>query len=268
MHRMKPLRRFLLLLLLCIGIFPFALSAEEEEPDMEALAKKHMVYVEPTHIVTSETMGEYTIVPYRERRPRWGTTVALEYNSYEPIKYIPNFAPVSYTQAYESPSVPMTELIITVKRNLAIGSFGIEVAGGMFKNYHTPKDNAGNSKYGDPTLTLTQFRVGGVYNMDMLFKEPILVPYVAGGAYVIMFDEGLGGTAFKGNTQPSMYGTFGLAMQLDWIDTKASRVAYVESGVESSFVFIEGRTLMASGNKKDPDFSTDVAWAAGIKVEF
>lgn len=235
---------------------------------MEALAKKHLVYVEPTNIVTSPVDGSYAIKPYRDRRPMWGVTLALEYNSYEPINYEPNFATATYTDVYKAPSLPLIEFELSVKRNLDFGSVGGEFAVGTFKNNHVTHDSTGAATYGNSTLSITPIRLGAVYYLDTLSSEPYVVPYVSGGAYMLMFSESLGGNSFNGNTQPAPYANFGLAFSLGWIDRDAARLGYVNSGVEATYFILEGRKLFASSAKKDPDFSNDIDWAAGVKVEF
>ncbi len=259
---MNRLLSFQLIPLLCIGIFHFRLNAAVEERDPETLAKEHVVFVESTYVTTTEVNGEYGLVPYRERRPRWGFTAGLEYSSYEPVNYAPNFGPGNYADIYSSPSLPMLELQLAFKRNISSGSFGAELAFGMFNNEHS------DPQFVHSTLDLKAFRLGVNYNMDMLGSEPTIVPYVSAGVYSILFRESLLSQAFNGRTQPAPYAIAGVAFSMDWIDRKSARKAFMESGVESSYLLIEGRKFFKSSNENDPDFSNDINWAAGVRVEF
>ena len=258
---MSSQQRKLLVLILCIGIFPGALNAEVEEPDLEALGKKHLVYVEPENVVILQGTQEYKLLHYLERRGKWGFMMGAEYSSYEPVKYVPNFANATYKQLYGVPQ-PMTEILMEVKRNFAAGSIGSEFSVGFFKN-----DNA------DPilvssTLSITAFRLGFVYNLDALSAEPYIVPFVSAGVYSMLFKETLGGNAIGGNSQAAPYVNGGIAFQLDWIDHHAALISYKDSHLQSTFVFVEGRKYFASSNKKDHDFSNDFNYTGGLKVEF
>jgi hypothetical protein len=64
--------------------------------------------------------------------------------------------------------------------------------------------------------------------------------------------------------------SFGAELQLDWLDKTADVSAY-NSGLENTFIFVEGRMYMDQGiirSAEDPDFSTDLYLAAGLRLEF
>lgn len=227
----------------------------------EASAKK-LVIVEPTFTMTTEIDGEYRLVPHRERRPSWGVTASLLYSSFEPVNYEPNFAAVAFEDIYTTAELPMLELVFSSKRNFDFGSLGLEVGVGGYKNDSDDPD------FVESSLLLIPVRLGLVFALDNLSPEAFVVPYVGGGAYTIFYREELGGNSFNGNTQVAPYFHGGLAMSLDWIDRRASRIAFEESGIQASYVFAEARYQMDSGVVSDPDFETDVYWAAGIRVEF
>ena len=86
------------LLIYVIGIFLNVLNvdfARAQEAAEEFSGTPGMVLVEPTNVVTSEVGGEYRLVPYLERRNRWGFTVSIGYNSFEPIYYELKIGPLS-----------------------------------------------------------------------------------------------------------------------------------------------------------------------------
>jgi hypothetical protein len=149
-----------------------------------------------------------------------------------------------------------------IKRNGSFGSFGLEIGAGIYQN------KSDNPTYGDSALRLIPIRLGAALFLDTLGPEPIVVPYIAGGAYTISFREELGGNSHNGNTQVAGYVHAGLAFQLDWIDRKAARVSFQDSGIQSTFIYLEGQNYMKSGNVQDGDFSSDINYAAGFRVEF
>lgn len=253
------------LLIIVIGVFfsVFAYAEDEiETNDDGGSTKPGMVLVEPTHIVATSVEGEYRLESYRERRKRWGGTVGIAYSTYEPINYEPDFVARDFSDVYTSPEMPMIELSVSVKRNFSFGSLGGEVGVGVYTN------ESDNLQLGDSTLTLIPVRAGAVFYLDMISAEPTFVPYIAGGVYTMVFKETLEGVSKNGNTQAAPYFNGGIAFQLDWIDRQAARVAYEDSGIESSFFFLEVRKQMASANAADKDFSNDVSFAAGLRSEF
>jgi hypothetical protein len=264
MHPAFRQLRIPFLLVLCIGVFSNRLNAEAaDEPDEETLAKKHLVYVEPDNISRTAVDGEYHLIPYLERRHKWGWLVSVGYSSYEPLNYEPNFAPpsVSYRNVYSSPNLPMLELRFAYKRNFPLGSFGAELTVGGFRNEHSDPNFVGSN------LTLFAAHVGAIYSMDALTKEPYFVPYIAGGGYVMFYDEGYNGQGLHGNTSVAPYMNGGIAINLDWIDRVGARIAYEQSGIEASYLYVEAQRYFQSTAKKDPDFSNDVNFAVGIRVE-
>ncbi len=219
--------------------------------------------VEQGSVLTSAIQEEYKLIPYRERRPRWGVTFALGYSSYEPINYEPDFVPVNFSEVYKTPDMPLLELLVTVKKNMTMGSLGVEVGVGGYNN------TSDNKEISDSTLNLIPIRVGASFYIDALAPEPVFVPYIAGGIYTIMFKEELnGGSSNNGNTQISTYFHGGIALSLDWIDRDGARLAFQESGIEGTFAYFELQKYMASGEPADGDFSNDISYAGGVKIEF
>lgn len=253
------------LLILVIGIFSSALTyAQDEIPVSEDGGSTHpgMVLVEPDNVVRTSVEGVYKLKPYKERRERWGGTVSLGYSSYEPINYEPDGAAVNFDEVYTSPDMPMIELAVGVKRNLAFGSVGGELSVGVYTN------ESDETTFGDSTLNLYPIRGGAAFFLDMISQEPTFVPYVAGGVYTIMYKESREGTSHNGNSQVAFYGNLGIQFSLDWIDREAARVAYESSGIQASYLFLEARTQTASSGKNDPDFGNSMAYAGGLRVEF
>jgi hypothetical protein len=257
MHRLR-------LLIIVIGVFWSGLTcAQDEVGEDGASIHPGMVIVEPTNVLTATAdKQEYRLQPYRERRPRWGVAVGVDYSTYTPASYQPDFVTLPFDQVYHSASMPMVDLTFVVKRNLDWGSLGGEVSVGVYQS------DSFDPNVVDSTLHLYPVHLGGIFFLDMIAPEPYVVPYISGGAYTMIFKEQTTGTSKNGNTQVAPYVNGGVQLQLDWIDRKAARVAYEDSGIESSYLTLEVRKLMKSSAEKDPDFSDSVTFAAGVRVEF
>lgn len=228
----------------------------------EAAAAQKLVIVEPTHVMTTEIEGEYRLDPRRERRSKWGVTASLLYSSFQPVNYEPNFAAVAFEDIYTTPELPMLELVLGSKRNFDFGSLGVELSFGGYQN------ESDDPELVESSLLLLPIRLGVVLALDNIGPEAFLVPYMSAGAYSIVYREELGGNSFNGNTQLAPYFHGGIAMSLDWIDRRAARIAFEESGIQSSYIFAEGRKQLAADATSDPDFESDIYWAAGLRIEF
>lgn len=260
---MTMLRLNLLIFVIGVSLAQFTYAQDEIEiGDDGGSVHKGMVIVEPTNVVSTNVGGEYNLIPYRERRRRWGGTFAVDYSTYNPINYQPDFAITSFKDVYRNPDLPMIDISFTVKRNMAWGSLGGEFSVGFYKNI------SDNPNYVDSQLSLTPIKLGAIFFLDTLAPEPTVVPYISGGAYVAYYREELDATSLNGTTQAAPYVHGGLQFQLDWIDRAAARVAYHDSGIESSFFFIEARKQFASAKASDPDLSDDISFAGGLRVEF
>ena len=233
--------------------------SEESEPLQ--IDKTGLITVEPSPKVISCTQKDLLLVPYKERRPlAWTKTYGLSASWSDNQEFSSNYLNASYEDIYGGDENTGIELHVEIRRNYSWASLGYEF------------DASNASKKGDKELigsklNLTTLKLGAVIAFDNLFaNSPYIVPYFAGGAYQILYKETLGNLSNKGNTMVSFYGTAGLAFALGWMDPNSAAVAYYESGILNTFLFVEATTFMASSDEKDPDFS-GMTMNAGIKVE-
>ncbi len=255
----------LLLAVILIGTFPWKTEARSGPPD-DGL----WVEVEPLFLIEAPgTRLGTLLVPYRERRPRWNWTFSLGISSFHPEYYDPDQIEVNFETLYGQEPQVSPEIQMSYKRNTAIGSLGLDLG---VSYYHVRADKeldlGGGPIFLDSTLTLVKARVGLTFTLDSFFPEPYLAPYVSGGFYSIYYREAQGEVSFNGTTQATGYFGGGLLIQLDWMDPITAREAYFGSGINNSFIFLEGRKLMASIAEKDPDFETEPFWLAGLRLEF
>ncbi len=235
--------------------------AEDEDPD--ELQKKGLVVVEPVNVIVSRDNENYALKPYRERRPKWGITTSIGYSTYEPIKYEPDNVVADFNDVYGNPTIPMLDVLFSVKRNVAFGSLGVEFGAGYYE-----VSSYNKTVNGDSTLNLIPARLGFIMALDTLGPDPIFVPYFAGGAYTMIFDESLGGNSHNGNTQVSGYFHGGVAFSLHWLDRMGAVVAYRESGVEATYAYLEAQKYLRAGAEADGDFSNEISYSGGIRLEF
>lgn len=247
--------------ILFINLYTVSAQAQLQETT-KFTGENKMVTVESSNVITTEVDGNYSIEPYRDRRPTWGKTVSFSYSNYEPLNYEPNFLQVNFEDIYETPEMPLLEFQFAIKRNARTFSYGGEFSVGIYQNDSDERDLI------QSTLQIIPIKLGGIVLLDALSPTPYFVPYASGGAYTILFKEDNNQTSITGNTQLAPYFNLGVAFSLDWIDEYAARISYEESGIEASYAFIEARSQFAASDEQDPDFSSDINFAAGLKVEF
>lgn len=255
MHRLQ-------LLVLVIGILIQGLAYAQDEDEEDRLARKGLVTVEPAYVVSTEVDGEYKLVPYEERRGKWGSLISIGYSTYEPIYYEPNFIAEDFANIYTTPELPMIELKLAYRRNLSFGSLGGELAVGFYQNESDAPDLV------DSTLLLIPIHLGVLVSLDNLWNEPYLVPYGSAGAYTVFHREKMGAQTKNGTTQAAPYFNAGVALQLNWLDKVAARRSYIESGIQNTYAYAEMQWKMPSSNEADEDFGNDISYSGGLKIEF
>ena len=168
-----------------------------------------------------------------------------------------------FDEAYGySSELPLIEFQYTIKRNFLWGSIGAELGVGMYQNTSDLDEI-------DSELQLIPIRLGAVLILDTLTRIPYIAPYIAGGAYTMVFEETQDGeNTYGGNTQMAPYFSFGTQINLDWIDPLSSRQGYEDSGIQATFLYVEGRKFMASAAERDNDFENDIEPNMGLRIEF
>jgi hypothetical protein len=231
----------------------------------EEQQEKRLVIVEPNNILPTELIFKDPLIPYRARRKDWGYDVGVTYSQFKPERYESRFISpglADFNALFGDAEIPLLELYISKKYNASLGSIGLEAAYGMYRN------KADDATFGVNSLNLQTLRAGARLTLNGLMYDPVFAPYVGGGVYTAFYKEDNFSVASGGNTQAAPYYYIGALLQLNWLDRKAAAEAYVESGIENTFIFIEMRKYVASSAVQDPDFGTDFNLNAGLNLEF
>ncbi len=217
------------------------------------------VIVEPLKVQKVVDDGVYRLIPYKNRRKKWGSSFQIGYGFYRPDNYEPNFSGFDYLTVYGDEDQPITEVQYIYKRNYSFFSLGLELGVGS---------SSASSLDTTTTLSMTPIRVGFRFAMDALFDEPLVVGYFSAGGYIINFSESQGASALDAGTAVSAYFTAGIQVQLNKLDIESSRVSYEEKGVENTYIFAEARQFVKSSIEQDRNFETDPFLNTGINIEF
>lgn len=195
--------------------------------------------------------------PYAERRGTFGFNVGVGYSTYTPLDYKPDFVVNNtFENYYGAAETPLIEVQLGPKWNMGLGSLSVDLAGGYYKNE--------NRDLGE--LTLMPARAGATLALDTLWQIPYVVPYASGGGYVVFYEEKLRSQRVGGNTPVGIYYAAGLGFQLNWLDETSASIAYDETGLENTYLFVEGRSFVAAGNL--PNLGSEIQLGAGLKLEY
>lgn len=266
-------------------VFPFAsgdeqknvFSEEKEKNEMETIdqienseastfeaegnTSEETVIIEPSSSIVMDYGSKKTlIIPYSERRMKWGRFIGLSVGQAKPEDFGSNFINDGFNEIYGEDNSPGLELHTNFKRNFSSYSMGIELNLGNYKKQS-------NTDIIDSNLEVTFWKLGFEFALDNIFKEhAYIVPYASSGIYQILYKEQLFDISNNGTTEVSLYFSGGLMFDIDWLDPVSASAAYLESGIENTFIFIEGTYHMESNSESDPIFAgLDVK--AGFKVE-
>ncbi len=220
-----------------------------------------LVEVEPSvYSITREADGT-ALLPLGERRGGWGFTVAAGAGYYNPNAYDPSFITDSFQNTYGANKTPMMDVQLQFKKNFRRSSASIDLGGGFYSNSST--SNGVSSQ-----VSFNPVRLGASLILDGLFGKPYIAPYGSIGGYSTFYREDQSAVSHGGNTQVAVYYGFGALLLLDWLDQKSADNAFAETGLQATYVYIEGRQYMKSNNATDPDLSTGLDPNAGIRLEF
>ena len=230
-----------------------------QSQDYDPAPNEGKVILEPLNVQKEEKEGRYKLIPYNQRRKKWGSSIQAGYSFFKPENYIPDFSAFDFVDVYGDENQPIIEIQYVYKRNFNLIAVGVELSYG---NYSV------TSLDGASELNLNPARIGFVFDLDGFMNEPRVVPYVSFGGYVMMYKEKQGTSLLDANTSVAPYYSAGIKMQLNWMDTEASRTAYEDSGIENTFLFVDVRQFMASSVEQDKIFETEPFMTAGLNIEY
>jgi hypothetical protein len=222
---------------------------------------------------------------YKDRRSPWSVTFGFNVEQIYLSKYRSELDGATYEDLFGDTPIDLFQAELGAKYNLSFGSIGAAFRAGYGEIFDRRIASIVNQDT-DATLTLMKYSaVAGLY-LDTLFSEPYFVPYVEGEVYTFNWLEEAKNTPEDilpyGSTAPAFAFRFGGLIQLNWLDPDSAFTAMQTSGLENTFLdifvsyyspssqaFDGGNTAgWEYGNGKDPDFTSEYNFGAGLKLEF
>lgn len=240
---------------------------------------KPIVDPAPEPVVEKETQGNFVeVIPreknvevqprkkytnYRERR----TTNGFLFSVNAENLYFPDYASILDDELYENlfgqEDLTLAQVQVSYKLNFFLGSF---VTGVGFGYGTLIDDRSGIER----SLSIGKKSAHGQWLLDSLMKEPFFVPYIGAEYWQMELTEknatsGLQTTYTTGNGTSL---TAGFLVQLNWIEPETSRDAYLNHGLENTYLDVFWTQYQSTDEELDPNFENDFNFGVGLKMEF
>lgn len=200
---------------------------------------------------------------YRERRNRHGFQFGVQYENYQPKNFSSAFDDTSYSDMFGNSNIAMMGGELGYKFNTAIGSFSALVG---YASGRISDSRIGETR----TLDLKRTSLKAQYIADMIWPEPYVAPYGALGVYYVNGIEGITetGDEVSGKTQLGTIATIGVLVQLNWLEPDTARGAYMEVGLQNTYLDLFLTQVGKPNGADDPELGTSFNWGAGLRFEF
>ena len=163
----------------------------------------------------------------------------------------------------------MAQVQINYKLNFVLGSLlaGVSYGQGTIIDNRSVDAALINE---ERSLTIEKKAVSAQWQLDALMKEPYFVPYVGFSYWQIgLTEENL--TTKTVGTYDTGYGTSltaGFLIQLNWIEPETSKLAYLNQGLENTYLDVFWTQYQNTDNELDPALENDFNFGVGLRVEF
>ncbi len=197
---------------------------------------------------------------YREDRSHWSTLLAVNSEMILFSQYRSQFDRSSYDSTFGDKTLNTAQAEIGFKYNFSLGSIGLS---GLYgKGFLRDLTKGGDER----ELAIEKMAGGANYYMDTFFSEPYFVPYVGAQLYKFNWRERSVARGEKtGATDFATMWTAGGLIQLNWLDPDAASKSRSEWGLTNMFLDIYASQYIS---EEEPDFTSDVNYGAGLRLEF
>ena len=211
------------------------------------------------YVKTNNPRHPYRPISYRGRRRAFGMYFFAGVSLYQPKFVIDKQDTLGNPTDYSAAQTNLTGGGISPKWNSPVGSLGLDLAAGV---YQVPTTAGGGTG-----VIATIFQGGVSWTLDTVLPNPYVAPYVSAGYYRVNYTETGSNHLISKTTSIAPYVAGGVLVQLNWLDLKDSISLWQQTGIINTYLYLEGRSWLR-GAPTEPDFSSPMAYAAGLKLEF
>lgn len=222
------------------------------------------VYNGPANV---EVRTQHKFQNYKERRSRHGLTIGISSENVYMHDYTSIYDGKLYEELWGQEDVSLPQLNLNYKFNFMLGSINI---GAGYGHGSVLDDRTGDER----TIIIDKTAGNLQFLFDNFMKEPYFVPYVGVSLFNFKVTEqvklstGTEATEHSFTTDTGNAFTVGFLIQLNWMDKDAAKLAYLENGLENTYLDIYWTQYENPNQSPDPSTQSDFNWGAGLRIEF
>jgi hypothetical protein len=222
------------------------------------------VYNGPANV---EVRTRHKFESYKERRTRHGFTVGISSENVYMHDYTSIYDGKLYEELWGQEDVSLPQLNLNYKFNFILGSLNI---GAGYGHGSILDDRTGEER----TIIIDKTAGNLQFLFDNFMKEPYFVPYVGVSLFNFKITEQVKLSTSSEITDHSFTTdtgnafTVGFLIQLNWMEKEASKEAYLENGLENTYLDIYWTQYENPNQAPDPSTQSDFNWGAGLRIEF
>ncbi|MCX7977878.1 MAG: hypothetical protein N2578_02620 [Bdellovibrionaceae bacterium] len=202
-------------------------------------------------------------VSYRERRDRLGLWVGFRWDRFLPKEYLSLVDAEPWSEFMSGRAFGITSFEAGPKLNFFAGSLALicGVGTGQAKNSLTNETR---------TISINLMTAKLMLALDNLTENPVVVPYIAGGAYRAEIDEraSLDNSRQSLTSGVAMVSSYGVLISLNKLEPSSAGSAYVDLGIENTYLDIYAINFGPARTLPDEKISSSGQYGFGLKVEF
>lgn len=222
------------------------------------------VYNGPANV---EVRTRHKFESYKERRSRHGFTVGISSENVYMHDYTSIYDGKLYEELWGQEDVSLPQLNLNYKFNFILGSINI---GAGYGQGSILDDRIGEER----TIIIDKTAANFQFLFDNFMKEPYFVPYIGVSLFNFKITEQVTLATSTERTDHSFTTdtgnafTVGFLIQLNWMEKEASKEAYLENGLENTYLDIYWTQYENPNQEPDPSTQSDFNWGAGLRIEF
>ncbi len=238
------------------------------EPEVSNLTKADYVEVIPKE-KNVEIVARKKYSNYRDRRTASGLLINVNAENLYFSEYKSILDGALYEKLFGQEDLAMVQLQAGYKFNFILGS----IVGGASYGSGTLIDDRSTE---ERLLTLNKKSVYAQWLLDSLMKEPYIVPYVGLNFWTMSIHEEnktalpTSGkvTSLNHDTGNGTAITVGFLVQLNWLEPEVSKLAYINDGLENTYLDVFWTEYRGTDHALDPILEDGFNFGAGLRFEF
>ncbi len=200
---------------------------------------------------------------YKERRTTNGFMVYLGSENLYFADYVSLHDQLFYEELWGNEDLTVPELHLNYKFNFLLGSltFGLGFGQGSLLD-----DRIGDER----TIAIEKTSASLQFLADNLMQEPYFVPYIGASAFQFKVSESVKSVekSYESTSEVGYSFTVGFLIQLNWLEKEVSKLAYLEHGLENTYIDFHWTKHENPNDDSKPNLESDINWGAGLRFEF